>query len=143
MKEWLVRTAFAGMLAKPWGPAVFRWYYATLFPSRKGADFKQHRAKVMASLSRPGRWSAFRATTRTTHAPAAARLGEVHLPSLVVMGTKDPDFSDPVAEARFIEQALGARTVLVDGAGHYPQAEFPEVTSPAVAELAARALSGA
>jgi len=60
-----------------------------------------------------------------------------------VMGTKDPDFSDPAAEARFIEQALGARTVLVDGAGHYPQAEFPDATTPAVVELAARAFARA
>ena len=139
----LIRAATAAMLVRPWGPAMWRLYYTSLFPTRKDAEFQQHRAEVLASLRRPGRWAAFRATARTSHDPVAARLGEVHVPAVAVMGTKDPDFSDPAAEARFIEQSLGARTVMVDGAGHYPQAEFPEVTSPAVVELAARAFARA
>jgi pimeloyl-ACP methyl ester carboxylesterase len=54
------------------------------------------------------------------------------------MGTKDPDWSDPEAEARFIAEALSAELVLVEGAGHYPQTEMPEQVTPAIVDFLAR-----
>jgi pimeloyl-ACP methyl ester carboxylesterase len=71
-------------------------------------------------------------TTHTSHAPAEARLAEVRAPALVVMGERDSDFPDPAAEARFIADALHAQVLMVPNAGHYPQAEYPEVVTPAV-----------
>jgi pimeloyl-ACP methyl ester carboxylesterase len=53
----------------------------------------------------------------------------------VVMGTADPDFKDPAAEAELVAERLRGRVVLVPGAGHYPQAEAPDVVGPAVAEF--------
>jgi pimeloyl-ACP methyl ester carboxylesterase len=67
------------------------------------------------------------------HDAAAARLPEVHCPALIVMGTADPDFPDPVAEARWIQQQLA------DG-GHYPIAEAPEPTGKAVLAFLDRTL---
>ncbi|MGD0943757.1 MAG: hypothetical protein ABR972_05700 [Acidimicrobiales bacterium] len=60
----------------------------------------------------PGHAKAFFLTTRTSHAAAEARLGEVSVPVLVVMGEKDPDFADPPAESDWIAQASGAEVVL-------------------------------
>jgi pimeloyl-ACP methyl ester carboxylesterase len=48
------------------------------------------RERVVASLRRPGYAKAFSLTTRTSHDPAEARLGEVSQPTLVVMGDQDP-----------------------------------------------------
>ncbi|CAN5759832.1 hypothetical protein BH23CHL8_BH23CHL8_29140 [soil metagenome] len=48
------------------------------------------------------------------------------------MGDCDPDFPDPAAEAALIAERLDASVLLVPGAGHYPQAEYPEVVTPAV-----------
>ena len=62
---------------------------------------------IRANLAEPGRWDAFVQTTRTSHAAAEARLGEVAAPVLVVMGDHDPDFRDPAAEAAFIGARLG------------------------------------
>jgi pimeloyl-ACP methyl ester carboxylesterase len=59
------------------------------------------------------------------------------------MGDKDPDFTDPVAEARFIGDELGGEVLIVPGAGHYPMAEFPEIVSPAVVDFARRVHAGA
>jgi pimeloyl-ACP methyl ester carboxylesterase len=42
------------------------------------------------------------------------------------MGTKDPDFKDPAAEARLVSERLRAELAMIDGAGHYPHAEVPE-----------------
>lgn len=123
------------MLLRPWGRAAWSTYYASLFPSRhEGADYEEHSAAVRASLSSTDRWRAFQRTTRTSHAPAEARLPEVSAPTLVIMGSKDRDWRDPVAEARWIEGRLAARVQIVDGAGHYPQSEFPEATVPAIVD---------
>jgi pimeloyl-ACP methyl ester carboxylesterase len=48
------------------------------------------------------------------------------------MGTKDPDFPDPAAEARLIAGRLRGDVVMIEGAGHYPQAEFAEETAAAI-----------
>jgi pimeloyl-ACP methyl ester carboxylesterase len=90
----------------------------------------------MRYLSKPGRWEAFHKTTRTSHEPVAARLGKVNAPTLVVMGSLDPDFPDPNAEAQWIARQLQGKVLMVPGAGHYPQAEFPELVSPAVIAFA-------
>jgi pimeloyl-ACP methyl ester carboxylesterase len=124
--------AFRLALLRPWGPTAWNAWYARLYPGRKPTDLDDHRARIRASLRRPGRWAAFRATTRTSHAPVEARLGEVTARTLVVMGDRDPDFPDPAAEAALVAGRLRGGTVLVPGAGHYPQAEYPEIVNPAI-----------
>lgn len=135
--------AFRLALLKPWGPAAWRSYYARLYPSRKPDDLPAHVAAIRADLARPGRWEAFVRTTHTSHAPVEARLGEVRAPTLVVMGTKDPDFKDPAAEARWVAERLAGRVLLVQGSGHYPQAEYPEIVGPAVERFLGELASGA
>jgi pimeloyl-ACP methyl ester carboxylesterase len=119
-------------LLRPWGPAAWRAYFSSLYPTRRDAEFEAHMTEVTQSLHKAGHWDAFRATTRTSHAPAEKRLGQVRAPTLVVMGDRDPDFPDPAAEANWIAQRLACEVLMVEGAGHYPQAEFPEIVSPAV-----------
>jgi pimeloyl-ACP methyl ester carboxylesterase len=130
--------AFRAGLLRPWGPAVWSAYYAGSYPGRPPADLAGHRARIREGLRRPGHWRAFVATTHTSHLPAEARLGQVHARTLVVMGNKDHDFADPEAEARLVAGRLNGRTVIVQGAGHYPQAEYPEVVNPAVVEFLGR-----
>ena len=60
------------------------------------------------------------------------RLPRVTAPALVLMGTKDPDFKDPAAEARWVADALQARVEMIPDAGHYPHAELPEIAGPAI-----------
>ena len=48
------------------------------------------------------------------------------------MGAKNPDWPDPVAEARLIANALDAENSLVEGAGHYAHAEMPDQITPIV-----------
>ncbi len=131
--------AFRLGLLRPWGPAAWNAWYAKLYPGRPPADLAEHRGRIRESLRRPGRWRAFIATTRTSHEPVEARLDEVRAPSLVVMGERDPDFPDAASEAAWIGERLQAEVLVVPGAGHYPQAEYPEVVGPAVARFAARA----
>ncbi len=120
-------------MMRPWGRKVWDAYIPSLYPGRPPADLDQHRARIRESLRGPDRWAAFSATTHTSHEPAAARLAEVRAPALVVMGEADPDFPDPVAEARWVSERVGgAESLLVPQAGHYPHAEYPEIVGPAV-----------
>ena len=127
--------AFRLALLRPWGPAAWQAWYRKLYPGRAPADLARHQAQIRHSLRRPGAWKAFSRTTHTSHEPAAARLGEISLPTLVVMGDADPDFKDPRAEAAWIAGTLRGRTLIVDGAGHYPHAEYPEIVGPAVVDF--------
>jgi pimeloyl-ACP methyl ester carboxylesterase len=107
-------------------------WHRKLYPTRVPDDYDAYRAKLLASLTRQGAWRAVQQTAQTSHQPAEDRLGRVEAPALVVMGSADPDFKDPEAEARLVAERLSGDVVMVPGAGHYPQAEFPEVVGPAV-----------
>ena len=57
----------------------------------------------------------------------------VRCPVLIAMGSKDPDFPDPLAEARLAEELLrphaaSVEVAIIDGGGHLPHAELPEAT---------------
>jgi pimeloyl-ACP methyl ester carboxylesterase len=125
-------------LLRPWGPAVWKAYSRMLYPTRCGAEYEAHFAEVARHLSQPGYWNAFQKTTQISHDPAEASLGKVRAPTFVIMGEKDRDFADPAVEARWIADRLNGEVLMVPGAGHYPQAEFPEIVSPAVIEFTRR-----
>jgi pimeloyl-ACP methyl ester carboxylesterase len=134
----LATLLFRLTLIKPWGPAAFLAYYPRWTPGAKPEGYDEHTAAVRENLRRPGHWKAFVRTTRTTHAPAEARLGRVTAPAVVVMGTDDIDWPDPEAEARWVGGTLGAEVLMADGVGHYPQAQAPTLVAEAV-DLLARA----
>ncbi|MGO9584194.1 MAG: alpha/beta fold hydrolase [Acidimicrobiales bacterium] len=119
-------------VTRPLVALSWRSYLPKLYAGRRPADFAEYRDRLIASLRRPGHAKAFSVTTHTSHAAAEARLGEVSVPVLVVMGEKDPDFADPRAESDWIAQVSGAEVVMVPDAGHYPQSQRPDVTAEAV-----------
>jgi len=119
-------------MARPWAAASWNMYLPKLYAGQRPADFDEYRDEVVASLRRPGHAKAFSLTTRTNHAPAEARLGDVSAPTLVVMGDKDPDFPDPRAEADWIAKTLHGEVVMVAEAGHYPQSQRPDITTDAI-----------
>jgi pimeloyl-ACP methyl ester carboxylesterase len=123
---------------RPWGPAAWRAFYAKSYRNHAPDDLEEHLARIRSSTSRPGGWRQLVATTRVSHAPIEERLGEVTAPTLVVMGSADPDFPDPEAEARLVADRLGGDVLLVPAAGHYPHAQHPEVVAPAIVEFLAR-----
>jgi pimeloyl-ACP methyl ester carboxylesterase len=139
----LLALAFRAAMAGPWAPRAWASYLPKLYPGRRPADFDAHRDAIVASMRRPGHARAFARTTRTSHAPVEARLGEVAAPVLVVMGAADPDFSDAAAEGRWIGERLNGELLLVPGAGHYPQVEEPELVNPAIVAFTRRVTSGA
>ena len=121
------RAVLHAAFAQPWGPAVWRFFAAKLWPGL-GDAAKARAAASAASLTRPGRWAAFHKTTATDHRVVAPWIARVQAPVLVVMGDKDPDWKDPLAEARWVASSFSeAQTLTVPGAGHAPMLERPGV----------------
>ena len=118
--------------AGPWRNWFWTSYWNSLFPSRKPGDHAQYRALLAAKLKEPGRFEALKTMVNLSKADTDAIIDSTTVPGLVVMGTKDGDFSDPAAEARRLASRLGAATLLVDGAGHYPHVEMPETAGPGI-----------
>ncbi len=131
-------------LARPWGASTWANYQANrLYPSAKPANLEDHRRAVLANLREPGRMKAFQRMAATDHRAAEARLGHVKASVLVVMGTADPDFPDPRAEAALVAERLHGRVALIEGAGHYPQAEMPDAFADKVLEFLGSLARGA
>jgi pimeloyl-ACP methyl ester carboxylesterase len=137
------RLSISLLLRKPWGPGAWASYYRRFYPGNPPADIADHQRRIKESLRRGDHLASFRATAGSSHAPAEQRLSRVTAPALVVMGDKDPDWPDPVAEARFVEDALRAELVVVPGAGHYPMAERPDLVNPALVAFLGKAFAGA
>ncbi len=128
----LMKAAMRVAMAPAWAAAAWKAYLPRLYAGAKPADLEAYAAHVVESLRRPGYAKAFSLTTRTTHAPAEARLADVRARTLVVMGGLDPDFSDPSAEAEWISARTGGRVLMVPDAGHYPQSQQPVVVADVV-----------
>ncbi|MFO7633410.1 MAG: alpha/beta hydrolase [Caldilinea sp.] len=126
---------YSALFNRLWGVAAWKWYYSTLYPTRKPADFAVYTAALGANLKEPGRLEALQAMMHASKAASAERVGSVSAPALALMGSKDPDFSDPEAEAQWVAGAVHGRYTMIDGAGHYPHAEMPETTAPLIAEF--------
>jgi len=125
------------------GVGAWASYYKSLYKATPPADLAAYITGLKANLRESGRYDATKAMLYGRHAAVEARLGDIVAPTLVVMGSKDPDFPDPADEARRTAEALrGAARVevaMVAGAGHYPHAESPAVVGPAVVAFLAQA----
>jgi pimeloyl-ACP methyl ester carboxylesterase len=128
MQRVLLRVA----MARPWAAMSWNSYLPKLYKGQLPVDFDEYRRTIVASLRRPGYAKSFSLTTRTDHAVAELRLGEVAAPTMVVMGELDADFPDPHAEAEWISHTLHGSVVMVPDAGHYPQSQQPDITTKSV-----------
>jgi pimeloyl-ACP methyl ester carboxylesterase len=103
-------------------------YLDVAYPT-KPADYAAYITALRAKLTEPGRMAEFMKTLKTTGADAEAQLPHISCPALIIMGTADPDWADPRAEADAIVAAMpaGLGTVaMIEGAGHYPHAQNPD-----------------
>ena len=131
----MIRWLFQVALSRPWGPAIWRYSAAKLWVGL-GDKAKERAARSATSLTRPGRWAAFHATSGTDHDVVAPWLDQVQAPVLVVIGDADPDWKDPLEEAKWIQSNFtDAQTITVAGAGHAPMLERPAIVNPAMLEF--------
>lgn len=118
----MVSIGFAG----PWCTWFWMTYWESLFPLTKLADHLAYRDRLAANLKEAGRMDALRTMVALSKSDTEALVGKVSVPVLVVMGSRDPDFNDPVAEAAWLAGKTKAQVALVHGAGHYAHVEVPD-----------------
>lgn len=128
----LLRIGARLLLARPWAARAWAAWYRKLYPGRQPDDLDDHLRLLRTMLGDPRRLAAVRRIGSASKAGCEARIPEVRQPALVVMGTADPDFPDPEAEARLVAARLGGTVHLAPGAGHYPHAEQPGPTAEAI-----------
>lgn len=130
---WKIRLMTRLLLNPLWGQALYARYFPTMYPSARPADFDAHLAQVRAMLGEPGRLLALRRLFDTAGSAWDAQVEQVRVPTLILMGTRDPDFRHPEQEAyRLAERMLHApaQVQLIAGAGHHPHAEQPAQVLP-------------
>jgi pimeloyl-ACP methyl ester carboxylesterase len=125
----LLRTGLTGSLS------AWTRYLDHAFPGPKPPGYAELISALQAHLREPGRMTATRKMGLSRPTDAEAKLGSIRCPALVIMGTLDPDWPDPRAEADAIVAAMPAgfaRAVMIDGAGHYPHTQFPDQVAAAL-----------
>jgi pimeloyl-ACP methyl ester carboxylesterase len=125
-----IRLVYNLLFTRPWGPAAWLMYFKTLYPTRKPEDFEAYCVRLKENLKQRGRLEALHQMALASKAASEERLTRVSAPTLVMMGSKDPDFKDPQAEAQWVAERVNGEVVIIPGAGHYPHAEMPEVAGP-------------
>ena len=53
--NWQGRLLYNVLFARPWGPAMWLWYFSTLYPGHKPDDFNLYKAALGANLKERGR----------------------------------------------------------------------------------------
>jgi len=123
------------MMNNPWRVQAWKAFYPTMFPTQKPDDFDTYLKQLVDGLKEKGRFDVVKKYGSTSRKPSETRLSKIQAPTLVVMGTADPDFPDPIAEANYMVEQTGGQLALIDDAGHYPQSEMPEKTTPIIIEF--------
>jgi pimeloyl-ACP methyl ester carboxylesterase len=130
----LLRGGYRALLSGPWGPGAWAGYYSkTLNRGARPRGHAEHVADIRSSLKEPSRLREFRELAmQLDHGVVEARIDELHTPAIILIGELDPDYADPAAELAWSGGRIGAETVLVPDAAHYPQTQRPELVAPPV-----------
>ncbi|RUS15075.1 Alpha/Beta hydrolase protein [Endogone sp. FLAS-F59071] len=105
------------------GSAIWISYFKSLYPLHPLN--KECLARAQENIRQPG---AVRALAKMFTVPHLdGRIKEVGVPSLVFLGTKDPDFSNVKKEAEKLRREIpNTKVVTIEGAGHYVHREVVE-----------------
>lgn len=140
--NWVMRQALrlATSIPAAWG-LFLRSLYATRTPATRA-----HRAGAVKALRRHGGTAALQQMADPASKDALTLRSQLSVPALVIMGSNDPDFSDPGAEAEAYASGFAkvSDIVLIEGAGHYPHVEQPGAVAESIIGFLNQAgLSGA
>lgn len=115
-------------------PRLWVMFYKSLYRGPRPADFDGYLRGLTASLRGRAGMAALAAMADPGGRDASGDRSRPTQPALIVMGAEDPDFTDPRAEAETMAGDLSGpvQIAMIDGVGHYPQAEAPAATGAAM-----------
>jgi pimeloyl-ACP methyl ester carboxylesterase len=126
------------LFAGPWKVEAWSAFYASLYTSKKPADFGSYQKQLKENLSEKGRFDALVKMIYASKSQCEKQIPNVQAPSLTIMGTKDPDFKDPRQEAEYVARKLSGNYLMVDGAGHYPHVEEAQLVGNKIVNFLAK-----
>ena len=133
MMNWATRV----MLRGPWAAGVWATLYAGWYKSTPPTDLAVELEKLKAMLGDPARRRAVRETLVASRAGVDERMQAIDVRTFTIFGSLDDHFADPATEAAKTAVELKGEQVVVEGAGHYPHVEYPEVVAGAVLSFVA------
>jgi pimeloyl-ACP methyl ester carboxylesterase len=129
------KAALAAGFAGPWRVALWSTYWDSLFARHKPSDHRAYRAALVANLKESGRMDALTKMVKLSKADTAAIIGKIAKPAVIVIGSRDKDFSDPIEEGKSLASRTGANLVVAEGAGHYPHVEMPGIVGNIITQF--------
>jgi len=110
-----------------WGAYMWAGYLKSLHKSVFPKELSGHINAVYTNLKEPGRMNAVYHSLFASKREATLCISTIKCPVLCIMGTADPDFTNPEDEVKWIEIHFPTPVtrLLVDKAGHYPHYEYP------------------
>jgi pimeloyl-ACP methyl ester carboxylesterase len=109
------------------GSRVWTSYFKSLYPARPvEPEYLEHIRKAARQRG------AMKSIADMSAAPRIdSQIASIRVPTLIYLGTKDPDFKDVRAEAEQLRREIPQADIRVlEGIGHYPQREDAEHVVP-------------
>lgn len=119
-------------LRGPWAAGMWAKLYAGWYKANPPDDLASEVARLRTMFSDPSRRRAARETLTARRTGVAEHIARFAAPSLCVFGSADDHFPNPVEEAKARAADLHGDCLVVDGAGHYPHVEQPELVAKAI-----------
>jgi pimeloyl-ACP methyl ester carboxylesterase len=134
----LLRGVISLLLRGPWAASVWSRFYQSWYKSRTPDDIDKEVGKLRTMLNDAARRRAARETLIAHRKGMPSMIESYKGPALVIFGAADDHFPDPQAEARRVSSDLHAEFMMVEGAGHYPHVEYPDIVGPAIVDFLKR-----
>jgi len=116
----VMRTMLRVLFSGPWGPSAFQSFYESLYPVIKPSDLAQHSQRIKENLKEDGRLFAVRSMFLARKPKSEDAIQKLTSKVIIVMGDKDPDFDDPVSEAKELANLTKGEFFIFQNSGHYP-----------------------
>lgn len=129
------KLALEAAMRGPWAAPLWARFYRSWYKGHVPDDLDDEITKLTDMLRSHDRRRAARKTLVADRIGLAERIAGLDLPVLAIFGTADDHFPDPEAEARDVAAATKGRFEMVDGAGHYPHVEQPQVVADMISRF--------
>lgn len=125
LKRWMLKV----MMSMPGRASIWASYYKSLYVATKQDDLQDYVRSLKKNLAEQRRFNALRSMMFSSKRNCTDAITSMHAPALVLMGSADPDFPDPQAEAIVVARLLRGTYRMIYDTGHYPHAEAPSLVN--------------
>ncbi|MCW7467120.1 alpha/beta hydrolase [Leptospira levettii] len=123
--SWVLKSMLQIAFRGPWGPSAWAKFYESLFPIQPPKDIEERKEKLKENLKEEGRMVALRSMLFAPKEECENELAHAKGNHIIIMGLKDPDFTNPEEETNWIRDTIGGKVYVYENGGHYTFVEEP------------------